>query len=324
MVAGSVGLAVDDEFLGCPGDRELGHDLGEHGVGGRIAPEDEVALGDVLVLDLGIVLHRSETAELTTPFEDGALHLGLHPAADLRVERLAGRSHEGERVHEGVVDRTGESMLLGQDAFVRARRESPLSIHAGELGGPRTFRGGPDGFDVLAVDFYKGRFADGLGCEAGGHVEGQRGDILGLDDDVALIDDLGVDPGRLPMALEAIDLHPVHAIVTEEVRHEADLPRHAIAASGGDDVEAALDFGKGFGVELMSGLGTDDVRQLNVLLGEITRHDVGGLLLSVNLTAVSDGRGVGEIHGDVGRIIPSPEGLLPRGDAIHFFGLEHL
>ena len=193
----------------------------------------------------------------------------------------------------------------------------PLAVLrvTGEGGLPRTVRGGLDrGQDLMAVDGDGGRGELRLDGIARGEVERQAGDVGRLDLDGTFVDQLGVDAGLLPMFDHAVDLHPVHAVIAQEVGGEGDFLRRAHATARGDGGEAALDLDHGVRMDLMGGLRSDDVRELQANLAHLAGHDVGSLLLLVDLAAVGDRRGVAEVDGGVGGVIPSPQGLLPGRD----------
>ena len=116
----------------------------------------------------------------------------------------------------------------------------------------------------------------------------------------------------------------MHTVITEEVGGEGDFLRGAHAAVGGDGGEAALDLDHRVGMDLVGGLRSDDVRELHAELAHLAGHDIGGLLLLVELAAVGDRRGVAEVNGGIGGVIPSPESLLPRRDLGDVFVLKDI
>src|SRR5690242_18664696 len=93
---------------------EFGCDASEQYVAVRVAPEDEVAVGDVGVGNGSVVLDGSRAAELESPFANGVGHGGGGPFANLVVHGLASRTDHDEGVHEGVVDGTLEAVTFFQ------------------------------------------------------------------------------------------------------------------------------------------------------------------------------------------------------------------
>src|SRR4051794_31694866 len=55
----------------------------------------------------------------------------------------------------------------------------------------------------------------------------------------------------------------------------------------------------------------DDVRQLDAFFTEGLFHHVCGLLLAINLAAVSDRRAVPEVEAPAGAVVPVPKLLFP-------------
>ena len=85
-------------------EREFGRNAGEQTVAARIAPEDEIVIGDVGIGDGDVIFDGRCTAELESPFANGVGHGIGGPLADLVVHGFAGRADHDEGVHEGVVD----------------------------------------------------------------------------------------------------------------------------------------------------------------------------------------------------------------------------
>ena len=89
-------------------------DAREDAVAAGVAPEDQIAVGDIGVGDVLIVTHLGVAAKLAMPFGDGALLFGGGPLRDGGRERRAGGRDEDEAIEEGVVDGTLQSVALVQ------------------------------------------------------------------------------------------------------------------------------------------------------------------------------------------------------------------
>ena len=152
MVGGGVGLSVDDEFFGGPLDGKLSDDAGEERVALRVAPEDEVIRGDVFILHILVEFDGGETAELATPLPRGTLHLELSPSTGFLIQGFTRGRHKEERVHEGVVNRAREAMLLNQATFRQGFHQRPAALGLGERRFPRTIGGWARTVDILAID----------------------------------------------------------------------------------------------------------------------------------------------------------------------------
>ena len=98
--------------LACPSERETGEDPGDQAIRPRVAEEDQVAVGDILGRDLGVVLDREITTEEFRPLvrEPGQPFLG--PGLDGGAPGLAGPADTEEGAGEGVVDRALEAVAF--------------------------------------------------------------------------------------------------------------------------------------------------------------------------------------------------------------------
>ena len=216
-------------------------------------------------------------------------------------------------------------MALARALVVVGGDLRPLAVlgRPGEGRFPGTIGTSLDGSqDLLAVDGHGGRGELGLHGITGREVEGETSDVRSLYFDRALVDQLGVDLGLLPVFDHAVDPDPMHAVIAEEVGGEGDFLRRTDAAFGSDGGEASLDLDHGVRVDLMGGLRPDDVGEFHAELTHLAGHHVGGLLLLVELAAVGDRRSIAEVDGGVGGVIPSPESLLPGRDPGDVFVLE--
>ena len=325
MISGGIGLAVDDELIGSPLDRQLSDDAGEQRVTLWVAPQDEVIRGDVFILHVLVEFDGGETAELTAPLPRGTLHLRLSPSTGFLVQGLTRGRHEEERIHEGIVNRAREAMFLDQATFRQGIHQRPAALTVGQSSLPGAIRSGARPFDILAIDMNHDLLAHIKRGLARGHIEGQGSDIISLHrDGLLLARDLRDDAGGLPVSLHSIHLHPVHTVVAEEISHEANLRRHGIAPVHGDQVQAALDLNERVWVDFVGRLRSDDMDEVDVLGQEVLGHDVCRLLLFINLAAVGNGRRVGEVGGDVGGVIPRPQGLLIGWNLGNILGLKNV
>ena len=87
-------------------------------IAGGIAPQNQIAVGDVFVVDGGIALHPCFAAELGAPGVDCVLHLLLDPVAGLVVHWFAAGLNHHERIHEGIIDRALQIVPLAERAVV--------------------------------------------------------------------------------------------------------------------------------------------------------------------------------------------------------------
>ena len=78
---GGVACAAEHDAVGGPLHRQAVGDPRQNAIAARVAPEDQVAVGDVGVRDVLIVAHLRVAAELPAPFGDGALLFGGDPRA---------------------------------------------------------------------------------------------------------------------------------------------------------------------------------------------------------------------------------------------------
>ncbi len=160
-----------------------------------------------------------------------------------------------------------------------------------------------DGYRVCAVERAVARV----------HRQGQGGDSAGVDRDRGRARDLGIDTGPLPMLGKSVHDDPMHPIVAQRPRREADLPRQRLTAAGDDAVHATVDLSFGCrGVEVL-GIDTDDVLQRHAFGGKRLLHHVGGLLLRVVVAAIGDRGAVDEVDGPIVAIVEVPELFFPPG-----------
>ena len=70
-----------------------------------------------------VLLDPRQAAEFLAPLGDRLVDFGGRPFFDRRMRELAGRTHEDERIHEGVIDGALQVVLFPQ-ALQRA--QAPL------------------------------------------------------------------------------------------------------------------------------------------------------------------------------------------------------
>ena len=317
MVRGVVGLALEGEALRIPRERKFfaREDFGDDGVGGGVAPEDEVLVVEVGGGDRGIVFHDQFAAENVAPHFCRVGEFGGGPGADFGIERLAGGADEDEGVHERIVDGAAEAghfagLLAPASVGVGVVLVRPLAVCFHEPVVGDDFADG----DGLAVD---GR---GEACGAVQH-NAQDGDVARGDFETFWGRELHGDIGALPGFFELHNLDTIGDGVAERVGGEAALGGPERARLGGELVEAGGELFLGVGVVFVRGLRADEVLELHALGGGGRGHDVGGLFLRIEFAAVGDGRDVEEISGRGGGVVPVPEFLLPPG-ALGFVGGE--
>ena len=101
------------------------------------------------------------------------------------------------------------------------------------------------------------------------------------------------------------------------------LARCAVTTHGGDGGETPLDFNQRVRMNLVRGLWPDDVLHVDVLHAEIFLHDVSGLFLFIDLSAVGHGGHVKEVQRAVGGVVPMPERLFIGGCFGDVLALKH-
>ena len=325
MAAGIVVLAVDRQLALRPLDGQLVGDFREHRIAGGIAPKDEVAGGDVRVVDGRVVLHRRITAELAAPFELGPLQLRLRPGIHFVIPCGLGGLHKEELVHEGIIDGAAEAVLFQQLALVLqfgTERLLPTTFREAEMHAPGAVGSRAGDIERLAFDDDLHLFERPQRGVTGGHVESEGGDVLQPHRHLRGADDAGVQAGTHPVLLQSVDDEPVHPVVAQVPGGQVDILRLAVATERADVREAFLDLDERVGMDFVARLRTDDVHQIHLLAAQRPLHDVGGLLLLINFTAVGDRRAHFEVQRIVRGIIPMPELLLKPGRVRHILALK--
>lgn len=88
--------------------------LGDEGVGGGVAPEDEGVFPHVLGGDVGGFFDTGGAAHEGAPAGEEVLGLGLDPGGDLRGGAVAFWEDDDEGVHEALLDGAGLAGALGE------------------------------------------------------------------------------------------------------------------------------------------------------------------------------------------------------------------
>src|ERR1051326_1984721 len=114
VIAGRISAAWNSEFVSLPMDWQLRCNAREQMVAARVAPKDEVIVGDIGIGNRRIVLHAGFATELQPPLADGIVHGEFGPVADFLVHWLSSGTDHDERIQEGVVNRTLQAVLLSQ------------------------------------------------------------------------------------------------------------------------------------------------------------------------------------------------------------------
>lgn len=308
--------------VGGPGEGQLRGQPGEFGVACGITPEHEVVGEPVGFGEVDVILDSDVAAVVFSPLVDGAGEFVPGPRARGFVERFAGGAHEQERIHERIVDGALEPRTFAWGAVGGERPEAPVIALAMEGGRPGAVGAWAGGGQRGAVDDDVDGSVEIEWGVATGQFEGEGGDVgegephllgVGLEH--------GFDAGGFPVLAEAFEVDPRHATVTEGVSDETDGAGEGIAAEGGGGIDAAVDFGFGFGGVLVAGVGAEDVEEVEVFELQGTFHGAGGLDLAVAFAAVGDGGDHGEVEGVGGGVVKAPEFLFP-GAGLERFLLE--
>ena len=120
------------------------------------------------------------------------------------------------------------------------------------------------------------------------------------------VQQVSLDSSSLPVLLQRVDLYPVRAVIPKRPGREANLSGNTVPTVARDFVNSPIDLSLGVGCVVVTGLGADDVGELNSFGLECFGHHIGSLLLSVSLTAIGNRRAVEQIEGIIGAIIEMP------------------
>ncbi len=233
------------------------------------------------------------------------------------------RTYKQERFEKRVVDGPLQAVPLakfvcGQGAgspllALQVHGEGPASIAAGERGslehlgfaGVRVDLGG----EKLQRNAPEHRRANRRVARR--NVDGERLNIFGREGDASALIGMGLDARLLPVPFEGVHSNPGAAVVAERVGGEADSLGQHVPTSFRKLGDPPIDFEAGLRMVLVLRFRADDVDELQPLLLHRLGHDVGRLLLRIDLTRVGDGGTVPEVAGPVGRVVPVKEFRLP-------------
>src|SRR5205814_598306 len=107
---------------------------------------------------------------------------------------------------------------------------------------------------------------------------------------------------------------PEHLVVSQRPGREANLSGDWVASPSNNAIEALVDLN--FGVRMISvrRLRPDDMNQAKTFRSHRFGHEVGGLFLFINFTAVSNDRAIEQVSRVICRIVKMPKFLLvPTG-----------
>ena len=138
-----------------------------------------------------------------------------------------------------------------------------------------------------------------------------------------IVQHFGIEARALPVLTEPIHGDPLHLVVGQSPGGEPDLARIRIAPLRGDGVDLVVDRHLGVGMIPVRGLRPDDVRHRDAFRGQRLGHDIGGLLLPVDLAAISHQRAIEEVDRVIGRVVEMPQLGFPRRGLQRFL-LPHL
>ena len=164
----------------------------------------EVGFGDVLV-----VLHEGVSAKIASPHAIEAGHRAKRLFVHVVVPGLARGAHQQERIEEGVINRTLQSVRLVQPAFGAVPGDLPSAAVLVERDLRPRFH-----FQRLAVDL---NFTDMFRL-----AQNQAREVFRFDGSAA-VGALRVHFRALVMFIETVERNPVAAVVARGVSQEADV-----------------------------------------------------------------------------------------------------
>ena len=102
---------------------------------------------------------------------------------------------------------------------------------------------------------------------AGGKCQREGGDVCCLDLGTISLSaqQFSLNSSSLPVLLKSIELYPVRAVISKSPGREANLSGNAIPTVARDSVNSPIDLSLGVDCVVMTGLGADDVGELNSL-----------------------------------------------------------
>ncbi len=115
----------------------------------------------------------------------------------------------------------------------------------------------------------------------------------------------------------------MHLVVSQRYGREINLARNIVGRGAGERRQTGFDLDHRLRVNVVRGLGADDVNQVDVQLCQRGLHHIRGLFLAIHFAAVRDGRTVGKIAGPGWAIVQLPQSLLVVGRGLtHIFLLK--
>ena len=96
VVGGGEGFFTGFDFAAGPGNGKLPGGFGDEGIGGGIAPEDEVRGFDIVFRDGGVVLHPGLAAEVPPPMLNRAIQFRLGPGSGFFAGGFSSGADEDE------------------------------------------------------------------------------------------------------------------------------------------------------------------------------------------------------------------------------------
>ena len=170
--------------------------------------------------------------------------------------------------------------------------EAPLRAGFAEARQPGTVAAGHGRGQLLAVDGDGGLARKIQRTAARAHFQREGGDVGRGDVHRRIAGDFGIEAGAFPVLAERVDGQPLHAIVGQRPGGEFDFARVRVAAALGDLVEDAVDLHLGIGMVAVRRLRADDAHQAHAFGGQGALHHVAGLLLRIDLAVVFHGGNV--------------------------------
>ena len=288
-------------------------DAGDGRVAFRVAPKDEVAVGDVGGGQVDVVFNQRLAAELQFPVGQRLAKLRLGPLGGQAGHRLAGRSDHEEAIHERIIDWPLQAGALGQAGEFKPADGPPSAECVDEERLPRAVGADACAAQFISVDHDGGVAVGPQRAKPGRYGQNEARDVFSGQLDAFVAGDARLDAGWFPVRIKAVNPNPGLAIVAQRPRHESHLAWHRVAALGGGGVDALVDFRLGCGVIFVAGVRADHVVQCQAFVCEVARHDIRGLLLFVDLAAVRDGGGVEQVAGVFRGVVKPPKRLLMGG-----------
>src|SRR5262245_16637792 len=114
MLIGGKRLLSELHALCIPTQRPAVENFRQHSVARRVAPQDQVALGNVFVSDARVILHARLTAKLTAPLPECMIQFSRGPRADGFMPGLARWTHHYKAAQKRIINRPLQSVTFLQ------------------------------------------------------------------------------------------------------------------------------------------------------------------------------------------------------------------